>query len=171
MLKAIRQRWRCCRQGNVTVEFALLATFLLLPLLAGSADLVVIISAQGQLNTALQALYYFGVSTPGSAVNAVDAGLIVSAINNASLYNLRMPATLSSGQPNPSFTYVCYTTGATGASVSFSAPSTTNNCTSSQTAQYYANYKVQVTVFLPFPLPVKMASPLTLSASGSVQTQ
>jgi len=171
MLNALRRRWRRCRQGNVTVEFALLATFFLLPLLAGSADLVVIISAQGQLNTALQALYYFGVSTPGSAVNAVDTALIVSAINNASLYSLSMPATLDSGQPNPSFTYVCYTTGATGSSLVFSSPSTTDNCTSAQTAEYFANYKVQVTVFLPFPLPVKMASPMTLSASGAVQTQ
>jgi Flp pilus assembly protein TadG len=157
------------QRANVTVEFALLATFFLLPLTAGSADLVVAISAQGQLNTALQALYYFGLANPTSAISSTDTQDIITAINSGSVYNLSMPATLTSGSANPSFTYVCYTTGAT--SPTFSTPSTTNTCTGSQTAQTFANYKVSVSVSLPFPIPLKITNPLVLTASGSVQTQ
>jgi len=169
MLKRFGRHWRRAGRANVTVEFALLATFFLLPLTAGSADLVVIISAQGQLNTALQALYYFGTSNPTSAVSSTDAQDIITAINAGSVYSLSLPATLTSGAANPSFTYVCYTTGAT--SPTFSTPSTTNTCTGTQTAQTYANYKVSVSVSLPFPVGLKITNPLVMSASGSVQTQ
>jgi Flp pilus assembly protein TadG len=162
------------RRASVAVEFALLATFLLLPLLAGASDFVVIIAAKAQLNTALDALYLYAETNPTRATTATtgynDANAIISSINtNTTVYNLSFPANYSTGNANGSATYICYTTAA--AAPTFSAPSTTNTCTGTQTAEVYANYLVTVTVNMPFPLPIHLTNPLTLSSSGSVQTQ
>ena len=47
------------RRGSVSVEFALVSVFILGPLFGGGADFVVIMAAQAQLRTAVQALDYF----------------------------------------------------------------------------------------------------------------
>jgi Flp pilus assembly protein TadG len=157
----------CQRRANVAVEFALVASLFLLPLLLASGDFVSIISAQAQLNTALQALYYFGVTNTANATNATEAETVVSAINNAGTqFLVTMPTDLPSGSLNPSYTYQCYTTGAN--TPTLSTPSTTNSCTSSQTAVVYANYEVTTKVVMPFPIP-GVHSPLTLIAQGAVQ--
>jgi len=168
VLRVSRQLRRGDR-ANVTVEFALIAVLFLLPLVAASADFICVIAAQAQLNTALQALLYFALTNTSLATSSTEAGTIVTAINTGAVFKITMPGTLSSGATNPSYTYVCYTTGATG-TVSFSAPSTSNSCSGTQTTQYFANYKVVTTVALPFAFP-GLASPLTLAASGAVQTQ
>ena len=84
------------RKANVTLEFALVAVFLLLPLLAGGADFAVIISGQAQLNTALQALDYFGWTNPASASNIADLQNIITAIDSGSVYNIPTPALTAS---------------------------------------------------------------------------
>jgi Flp pilus assembly protein TadG len=158
------------RRASTAVEFALVSVLFLLPLLLASADFVAIISAQAQMNTALQALYYFAVTTTGDATNATEAGNVISAINSAGTqFQVTMPANLPSGAANPSYTYVCYTYTA-GSAPTFSTPSTSNTCSGTQTAMYFANYEVTTKIVLPFPIP-GVKSPLTLIAQGSVQTQ
>jgi len=152
------------RRASASVDFALTATLLLTPLFLGSADFLTIISAQAQLNTALQSLYYFAYTNPNSANNTTDAGYIITLINSASLYKITLPATMSSGAANASLSYGC-----------FSPPSTTityqtTACSSGQTQQTLVTYQVTTTVGLPFPLPA-LANPLPLSATGTVQVE
>jgi Flp pilus assembly protein TadG len=56
MLNRLRHR-RLGNRGSVAVEFAMISSLFLLPLMLGSSDLVEMISGQAQVNTALQAMY------------------------------------------------------------------------------------------------------------------
>lgn len=160
-------------KANVAVEFALVSVFFLLPLIGGAVDFVIALPAQAQLNTALQALYYFALNNAGNSnsVSSAYAGDIISKINTASTNQLSMPATQTingSSVANPVFTYACYTVN--GSTPTFTTPSANSAaCTGSQTTMTYVNYKVTTTVSLPVPLP-GIGSSWTLTASGSVQT-
>ncbi len=168
----MRTRIHLDRQGSVAVEFALLAALFLLPLLLFAGDFVMIISAQSQLNVALQALYYAALTDPGNAGNATLAQNVINAINQHAAYQLTVPAKITvsgSSVNNPAWSYVCYTKKAQ--TPSFSAPSTTNNCNSAtQSTIDFVNYKVSTTLSLPVPLP-GVGSSLTLSAQGAIQAQ
>ncbi len=167
MLAHLRRLRRRATAGSVTVEFAIISLFILGPLLAASADFIVIIAAKAQLNTALQALYYFAETNTALATNSSEANTIITTINNGSIYALSMPATLTSGAANPSVSYSCYTTGA--AAPTFSTPST-SACASTLSALTLANYKITASVTLPFPVP-GLASPMSLAVEGAVPTK
>jgi TadE-like protein len=148
-------------KANVTLEFALVAVFLLLPLLAGGADFAVIISAQAQLNTALQALDYFGWTNPTAASNLSDLQRIITAIDNGSVYNIPTP-TLSA-----SISYGCFSLPATAlTTIAYQA----TTCSSPQTQQTLVTYKVTTSINLPMPFP-GLKSPWPLSATGTAQIQ
>jgi Flp pilus assembly protein TadG len=163
-------------RASVAVEFALISVLFLLPLLAGALDFVIVFAAQAQLNTALQSLYYFGITTPASATNSTIAGYVVSTINSAngaSGTKVTLPATttmpimlgsttIPTGTANPSTYYGCYSSA-----TSITYQSTT--CTSG-TQQTYVIYQVSGTVTLPMPLPGRGGTSLTLTAGGAVQT-
>jgi Flp pilus assembly protein TadG len=151
-------------KASASVEFALVASLLLLPLLLGGADFLAILSAQAQLNTALQSLYYFAFTDPTSANNTTDVNQVVSLINSASVFKITLPATTSSGATNASLSYGCFT-----------PPSTTityqsTQCSATQTQQTLVTYQVSTSVVLPFPL-LKLGNPLTLNATGTVQVE
>ena len=86
-----------------------MSVFVLLPLFAGGTDFVLIMSAQAQLRTALQALDYFAWTNPGNATNMTEAGYIISLINQESDYTVTLPTTLSSGGANGGISYDCFT--------------------------------------------------------------
>lgn len=155
-------------KAEVAVEFALITALFVLPLFLGAADFVTIIAAQQQLNTGLQALYYYGVtqgpSTPANAANtgASYAGNILTLINANSDFQLSFAAT------SPAYlSYLCYTTGGTPPS-SDAGASTTLCSTSGTTTMTFANYSITTSAKLPIKLP-GFANPLPLSASGYVQ--
>ena len=153
-------------RANVAVEFALITALFTLPLLLGAADFVSIIAAKAQLNTALQALYYYAVTSPGTAATASgNEASIIATINANSDFQITAPSTAAS--PMTEFlTYSCYSTAASP--LSFTPPSTTDSCTSSQVTMTFANYTLTTKLTLPVPLP-GLSNPLTLSASGSIQ--
>ncbi|NNM58015.1 TadE/TadG family type IV pilus assembly protein [Acidocella sp.] len=155
------------RKASVAVEFALVTSFFLLPLTLGAADFVLIITAQAQVNTALQALYYFAWTNPLSANNQNQLQEIVSAINAASVYQVTLPATFSSGAANGSLTYSCVTPGITPTYAAATGP---GQCSSTQIQQTYATYKLTTTISLPIKLP-GLPSPFTLTSKGSIQIQ
>jgi Flp pilus assembly protein TadG len=157
------------RRGSVSLEFALVSVFILLPLFAGGTDFVLIMSAQAQLRTAIQALDYFAWTNSDEANNMTDAGYIVSLINQQSDYQITLPAALSTGSANGSISYRCFTPPAT-ASTAISAPSPTV-CPTTQTQQTLVTYQVTTRVFLPVPLPGILSSPENLSATSTVQIQ
>jgi Flp pilus assembly protein TadG len=163
MLRFFR-RLRQSRAGNASVEFALVASFVLLPFGLGATDFLSIISAQAQLNTALQSLYYFAYTNPTAANNTTYAGYIISLINQSSIYQISLPATMSSGAANASLSYGCFTPPST----TITYQSTT--CPTGQTQQTLVSYQVSTTVALPFPLP-GFANPMPLTATGKVQVE
>jgi Flp pilus assembly protein TadG len=167
MLNRLRARAR----ASASVEFALIAVFILLPLIAGVSDFVVVISAQAQLNTALQALYYFAYANPTTAVAYTSASTIayqsyiISQINSSSDYQIALKP---NGSYNSTLTYYCVTTSSGTISSVYTAPPT---CAANQTEQIYVNYTVTASVNVPFPGPLKLSNPFALSATGGVQVQ
>ena len=143
------------------MEFALVSVFLLLPLLAGGADFAVIISAQAQLNTALQALDYFGWTNPASASNVPDLQNIVTAIDNGSIFNIPTPAL------SASISYGCFSLPATASTTIIDQ---TTACPTAQTQQTLVTYKITASINLPVPFP-GLKSPWPLSATGTIQVQ
>jgi len=161
----LRWRWfRKARGGNASVEFALVASFVLLPFILGATDFLSIISAQAQLNTALQSLYFFAYTNPSSANNATYAGYVIALINKASIYQITLPATMSSGVANASISYGCFTPPSTTITYQTTA------CAPTQTQQTLVSYQVKTTVGLPFPVP-GLSNPMPLTATGAVQVE
>ena len=158
------------RRANVSVEFALVTVLFLLPLVAGAADLICIINARAQLNTALQAMLLYAWSNPAAAQNNTAGtttsaeAAIIAAINTApSTFHVTLnPGTAAGSYSNLS--YYCVTSG-TPYSV---APSASATCASG-TLQIFTSFTVSTNVTLPFPLPVKLVSPFPVSSTGSAQ--
>ncbi|GLR67489.1 hypothetical protein GCM10010909_21700 [Acidocella aquatica] len=163
----IRRLLQRGRRASVAVEFALVTSFFLLPLALGASDFVIIITAQAQLNTALQALYYFAWTNPLTADNQTQLQEIITAINSASVYQVTLPATLSSGAANGSLTYACVTPGTTPTYAAATGP---GQCSSTQIQQTYVTYKLTTSLSLPIKLP-GIASPLTLTTKGKIEVQ
>ncbi len=165
------------KRATVAVEFALISTLFLMPLLAGAADFVIIIAARAQLNTSLQALYAFATSAPASAASSTIAGYIISTINaanGASVITISMPATsttplklgnitLPVGTTMPVSYYGCYSSAS---SITYQ----TTACSSGQTQQIYVLYELTGQVTLPLYLP-GLGSSYTVAVGGGIQTQ
>jgi Flp pilus assembly protein TadG len=172
MRKLIKVFWRT-RRSAAAVEFALVTTFLLLPIFIGASDFVVIITAQAQLNTAMQAIDYFAVTNPTAAsgtTGTTNVGYILALINTNSVYHVTLPAneTTSLGTySNGSVSYGCFLPPAT----STTTPTyQTATCPSTDTQQTFVTYEVTTRVILPVPLP-GLASPFTMNATSTIQTQ
>ncbi|MBU6418857.1 MAG: pilus assembly protein [Proteobacteria bacterium] len=147
------------RKGSIAIEFALISTFFLVPLLLGASDFVVIISARAQLNTALQALYYFAWTNPTSAADSTQLAQVIAAINAQSIYQIT--------NPTVSVTYVCATPGSTPSYTTYTSP---GNCGQSEVQQTLTSYKISTNVSLPVTF-LGIASPMQYSANGTIQTQ
>jgi Flp pilus assembly protein TadG len=151
------------RRASVSAEFALTAVFFLLPLFGGSVDMVEYISAKAQLNTALQALYYYALTTPSAATTQADTAAVV-ALMSSSLH----PVTLTSS----SLAYDCIATTSTTVNYVATSPANTDGkCTNSQTQRTRVSYSVSSRVFLSVPMPFVSANPLTITSSGTVQVR
>jgi len=145
----------------MAVEFALISVFVLGPLLAGTADYLILLTARAQLNTALQALYYFGWTNPGAANNDIYAGDVISNINKGgSIYLIALAKTSAT---YTTLVYACAPPAATAYTT------TAPVCPSAQTLQEFVEYRVTSSVALPFPIP--LVSPVLLSVYGQVQIQ
>jgi Flp pilus assembly protein TadG len=161
---------RLCRsrRGSASIEFALISTFIMLPLFAGAADLISIISAQAQLNTAMESLYSFAWANPTEAANATQMNALIGVINGqagSSFHQLSLPATNNAGGANPAIAYDCIANNAATPGYA-SVNSLPGKCSTGQTQQINATYQLNSTVFLPVP-----GDTLTLTATGTVQAQ
>ncbi|MBB5373539.1 TadE/TadG family type IV pilus assembly protein [Acidocella aromatica] len=157
------------RRGSVTVEFALIATFFLLPLFGGSLDMVEYISARAQLNTALQALYYYALTNPSAGTNSANTTAIMS-LMSSSLH----PLTLVSS----SVSYNCIANSATtvtyvsqSSTAITSCPASGSYTASQQTLQITVTYTVRTSVPLTMPMPFVPSNPLVLTQTGMIQVQ
>jgi len=155
---------RRARRANVSVELALVSTFILLPLMAGSADYFCILTATAQTNTALQALMYYAWTNESAAQSSATQGTLgneqtlITAINNASAFQI---------SATPALEYECITTSG-NYPVSSMAPYTQGaSCPSGETLQKLVQYTVTTTAGLPFPLVKPLSNPYTITAVGS----
>jgi Flp pilus assembly protein TadG len=144
-------------RGSVAVEFALISSLFLLPLLLGSSDIVEIISGQAQVNTALQSLYLFAYTNPTNAADTGSLNAIKTAINSASIHQIGF------GANNGTLTYDCINSAGVQ-----TASTSTATCPTGQTKQEFAAYTVTSNVTLSVPL---FTNPFPLSASGTVEVQ
>ena len=152
-------RWfqKLDRRANISVEFALISVFILLPLFSGGANYMQVICAQSQLNTALQSLYYFAWANPSIATNTADLGDIITQLNAQSFNQIQLSsATLS---------YDCITAPSTIPTYS------TTPCGTGQTQETLVNYQITGNVSLPLALTLGLKNPYTLTMSGKVQIQ
>ena len=169
---------RLGNRASASVELALISVFFLLPLFAGSVDMVEIISAKAQVNTALRALYSFAWTNPSDASYAStttngksDLQTIVNTISTSALRPVSFPtntnvATLNGTNTNGSYYYVCIPT--TGTTLTQAAPCPTNG-NIVYTQQTWVTYQIDSSVVLPVPVPFVNRNTLTLTASGAVQ--
>ncbi len=158
----LKRRWSGLgRRASASVEFALISLFFLIPLFAGGADFVEIMSTQAQLNTALQSLYYFGYTNPTAASDSASITTIINAINANAVHQV------ATATGNGTVTYTCVTTTVTNANTTGVAP-----CTSAQTRQTFVSYSLTSSVSLTMSLAtIGLHNPLSLAASGKVQVQ
>jgi hypothetical protein len=156
-----RYVWRCHR-ASVSVELALVSMLFLLPLLAGSADMIDIISAQAQLNTASQALYSYAWANPTTASDQANLKAVLQLLNNESFHQLNLASS--------SVVFDCIDNNATTPTFA-SVNSTAGQCQSNQTQQIVVSYQVNSTVNLPVPIPFIAGPSLTLTSNGSAQVQ
>jgi Flp pilus assembly protein TadG len=156
-LKRNFKRFLRQQRGSVAVEFALISSLFLLPLMLGSADIVEIISAQAQVNTSLQSLYLFAYTNPANAGDATSLNAIKTALNTGSIHQIGF------GANNGTLTYDCISTA--GVQTASTAAAT---CPNGQSKQEFAAYTVTSSVSLTFPL---FTNPFPLSATGTVEVQ
>jgi Flp pilus assembly protein TadG len=169
----VRRDRRLGRQASASVEFALMATLFLLPLLLGGMDFVVIISARAQLNLTLQAMFYFAETDPTVANNSPNVpgasapistaaiSELVTTINSNSIYR----ATITSATAE----YGCVYSDAVnfqGTSSSCPSKDAANQSLSQQDTA--VSYAISTTFSIPIPLHFGWTNPVTLTASGQV---
>jgi hypothetical protein len=169
---------RLGRRASASVELALVSVFFLLPLFAGSVDMVEIISAQAQVNTALRALYSFGWTNPNDASittttanGTSDLQTIINTISTSALRPISFPTNTNVATPNGtntngSYYYTCIPTMGTTLTQAVPCPTSGNIVYTQET---WVTYQVNSSVVLPVPVPFVNGNTLTLTASGAVQ--
>jgi len=162
LIRRLASRRASGRRASASVDFALTASLFMLPMLLGSADFLCVISAQAQLNTALQSLYYFAYTNPTSANSTTDAGYIITLINSASVTKITLPATMSSGTANASISYGCFTPPSTTITYQTTA------CSSGQTQQTRCRSQSRPS---PTRCPSAPPAPCRSSNAGAVQAR
>ncbi len=167
------QKFTRTRRSSAAVEFALVTSFLLLPLFAGATDFVVIITAQAQLNTAMQAIDYFAITNPTAASGTsgtTNVGYIISLINANSVYQITLPSNVTTSlgtYSNGSVSYGCFLAPATA---STTPTYQTSACATTDTQQTFVSYEITTSVTLPVPLPT-VKSPYQMNATATIQTK
>lgn len=164
--------WRanpCHRRGSISVELALLALFVLLPLLAAVWDFGLALKTQAQLDNALAAAIQFAWSSPSNAVNARSISLAAQAA-----YGSGPSLTVA----NPVISYGCVQPGVAGSLAYAVTPEVNSSvtcpaATSSAPAQTLATFitvSLSASVAFPVPLPV-LGDSISLSVTGTARTQ
>lgn len=169
-----RQR---ARRASVAVEFALISFFFLLPLTAVVVDALFVLTAQAQLNTTLQALYYYALANPTAAEDYTSAttitqqNILMILIDLNSNFQITLDATPD--KQNSTLYYYCQSTSSPSTAPSFvldTTPATTPTCKTGTVLQYFVKYAVSTPVSLPIPIP-GVSNPWTLNASGMIEVQ
>jgi Flp pilus assembly protein TadG len=161
MLKHLLQN----RLGNVSVETALIAIFVLFPLLAGGSDFIELIAAKAKLNASLPSFYSYAWNNPATATNMTQLNGILTIINQQSGPTVAFPP----GAATASYTCVVPPTppAITTTQIVQSTP-----CPAADTQENeFVTYALVSNVQIPMPMPFGLTNPFVMSASGKVQIE
>lgn len=147
------------RRGSVSIEFALVSAFFLIPLTLASWDGLFALAARYQTEAALHTLYYFAWSNPGDATDTADLQTLLGAINQTAI----APISLSKHYPQTPPTECLQSDGS-------STQAQNNGTCSSGTPETMVTYQLTTSVDLPFGIPA-FPNPLTLTTGGTVRIQ
>lgn len=164
-----RSRWQRVteRRASVSVEFALVSVFFLLPLLLLCWDGMFVFAERYQINTDLHDLYYFAWSNPSEATATASVTNFLTALNS----NAIAPVNLPSGF-QPSLSYDCLQSdGSTSPATQSAANSGTQleSC-STGTLETMATYQLTAIVNLPVPMP-GFSGPVILNVGGTIRIE
>jgi len=156
-----------CRSANISVEMALIAAFVLMPVLAGGVDFLQLISAKAKLNATLPALYAFAWNNPGSATDITQLAGILSIINQQSGPPVTFPDGLATSATSyrPAVSYGCSVPPSTSQTMQASP------CPAADVQAEYVTYHVVSSVVVSLPLPFGLSAPTVLGVSGQVQVE
>jgi hypothetical protein len=162
-LQTLRRQTR----ASLTVEMALTATLALLPLFAGGADFVTLVSAKSQMNAALNSFYAFAWNNPAQATNTTQLAAILAQINSHSLPQVTFP----DGKVDSTTTYQPHLSYLCSQPPSASQTIQSTPCPAQDLQQTLVTYNLAATIPLPVPLPLGLTSPYPLSTSGQIEVQ
>jgi Flp pilus assembly protein TadG len=156
-----------CRRANISVEMALIAAFVLMPVLAGGVDFLQLIAAKAKLNATLPALYAFAWNNPGSAADITQLAGILSIINQQSGPPVTFPDGLATAATSyrPAVSYGCSVPPSTSQTMQASP------CPAADVQSEYVTYHVVSSVVVSLPLPFGLSAPTVLGVSGQVQVE
>jgi Flp pilus assembly protein TadG len=159
--------FRRARRANISVEMALIGSFVLLPVVAGGADFLQLIAAKAKLNATLPAFYAFAWNNPASATDTAQLGGILSIINQQSGPPVTFPDGVATGATtyHPAISYRCSVPPSVVQTVQATP------CPAGDVQAEFVTYNVMSKVVVSVPLPFGLATPFQLSASGQVQVQ
>ncbi len=158
--RLVEALWWCRRRGrgSVAVELALVVSFLLVPLVIGSVDIMYVLIERYQINQALNEIYLFAWTDPADASNSTDIGNILAQSNTMSL----TPIGLANQANNPGILSYCLQSDG-----SLASPDSAGACSTGQTVTY-VSYALTAAVHLPVGVPF-LPQPFNMNVSGSVQ--
>ena len=160
-LRGLVEAFRWCRRrrrGSVAVELALVVSFLLVPLVIGSVDVMYVLIERYQINQALNEIYLFAWTDPADASNSTDIGNILVQSNTMSL----APIDLANQANNPGILSYCLQPDG-----SLAPPDSDGACSTGQTVTY-VSYALTAAVHLPVGVPF-LPQPFNMNVSGAVQ--
>ncbi len=155
-------RWRNDR-ASVSLEFALVSVFFLLPLLLVCWDGLVVCAARYQINADLHDLYYYAWGNPNQATDFDQVDNVLQATNQ---YSIAEVVQLWGYWPTLSYACLQSNGSTSGANQNNDG---TYSC-SNGTLETMVTYKLTSQVNLPVPIP-GFGSTVNLSADGSVRIQ
>lgn len=160
-LRRLVEAFRWCRRrrrGSVAVELALIVSFLLVPLVIGSVDIMYVLIERYQINQALNEIYLFAWTDPADASNSTDISNILAQSSTMSL----APIALADQTNNPGVLSYCLQSDG-----SLTSPDSTGVCSTGQTVTY-VSYALTAAVHLPVGVPF-LPQPFKMNISGSAQ--
>jgi Flp pilus assembly protein TadG len=150
----MRQRFSRAEEGSVSIEMALVMSFVLVPMLLGLWDVAQIGFGQAQVQEALQ-----------DAATYVAAG---NASNSSGITSAAQAAYGSSISVSTSTVCYCVQTGTTGPTAPASE-ACSGSCGSGNDFEQFMNITVSKTVSIPFTVPY-LGKSVTVTSSGQVRT-
>lgn len=144
------------RSGVISVELALIANFVLVPMTLGAVDAAQLILARARLDQVVhQALFYAYNNS-----NATNANVKTNAVAG---YGAGTPPTVT-----PTITQYCITPATGYPPTGTPALPSNGSCTNGQALETYLTVAVSISVTLPFSVSW-IAQTVTLSASGTAR--